>query len=269
MKRIVKGIAVLLWAAGLLYGCTPQTGAPTGEILPKITVGSDNYPPYVYLDHNGDPTGIDVDIATEAFRRMGIQAVFATIDWEQKTEMLENGEIDCIWGCFSMAGREQAYEWAGPYMISRQVIAVNAKSELYTWDDLEGKSIAVQSTGKPEEIFLKEKPSGCPEFGDVMSLEDRGVQYAALDCGYVDAIAAHETAIRQYMKDYRADFRILERPVLVTGIGVAFSKADDRGLAQRLSVILEQMRRDGTMQRMVGKYLDDPETFLEVEKLEY
>ena len=71
------------------------------------------------------------------------------------------------------------------------------------------------------------------------------------------------------MKDYRADFRILERPVLVTGIGVAFSKADDRGLAQRLSVILEQMRRDGTMQRMVGKYLDDPETFLEVEKLEY
>ena len=95
------------------------------------------------------------------------------------------------------------------------------------------------------------------------------MQYAALDCGYVDAIAAHETAIRQYMKDYRADFRILERPVLVTGIGVAFSNADDRGLAQRLSVILEQMRRDGTMQRMVGKYLDDPETFLEVEKLEY
>ena len=266
MKRITALFLTCLLSVGLLCGCGAQQPEPA---LPEIIIGSDTYPPYVYLDDNGDPTGIDVEIATEAFRRMGYQAVFTTIDWEQKKTLVDSGEIDCIWGCFSMSGREHDYQWAGPYAISRQVIAVDAGSDIYTMGDLAGKTIAVQSTGKPEEIFLKEKPSGCPEFGDVMSLEDRGVQYAALDCGYVDAIAAHETAIRQYMKDYRADFRILERPVLVTGIGVAFSKADDRGLAQRLSVILEQMRRDGTMQRMVGKYLDDPETFLEVEKLEY
>lgn len=44
---------------------------------------------------------------------------------------MDNGEIDCIWGCFSMDGREQDYQWAGPYMVSRQVIAVNAKSDIY------------------------------------------------------------------------------------------------------------------------------------------
>ena len=32
--------------------------------------------------------------------------------------------------------------------------------------------------------------------------------------GYVDAIAAHETAIRQYMKDYDADYRILDESIL-------------------------------------------------------
>ncbi|MFR5846560.1 MAG: transporter substrate-binding domain-containing protein [Oscillospiraceae bacterium] len=62
-----------------------QTGEQPGiSSLPHITIGSDTYPPFVYLDNNGDPTGIDVEIAVEAFRRMGYQAVFTTIDWEQK-----------------------------------------------------------------------------------------------------------------------------------------------------------------------------------------
>lgn len=268
MKRIVTWISMLLLAAGLLGGCASKTAAREGESLPQIIVGSDSYPPYVYLDNNGDPIGIDVDIAEEAFRRMGYQAVFKTIDWEQKNNLLESGEIDCVWGCFSMAGREQQYQWAGPYMLSRQVIAVNANSGIYTWDDLAGKTVAVQSTGKPEELFLSGKYSGFPDFAEVISVEERDVQYAALDCGYVDAIAAHEIAIRQYIEDYETNFRVLEKPVLVTGIGVAFDKQDERGLAQQLTDVFKQMRQDGTMKEIVGRYLDDPETFLEVNELE-
>ena len=246
-----------------------QTGEQPGiSSLPHITIGSDTYPPFVYLDNNGDPTGIDVEIAVEAFRRMGYQAVFTTIDWEQKRTLVDNGEIDCIWGCFSMDGREQDYQWAGPYMVSRQIIAVNAKSDIYAMDDLNGKTIAVQSTGKPEEIFLQSGQADIPQFEDIISLEDRSVQYAALDCGYVDAIAAHETAILQYMTDYGADFRILDEPLLITGIGAAFSVDDDRGLAQELMDTFAQMRQDGTMQEIVGRYLEHPETYLEVECLE-
>ncbi|MFR5846561.1 MAG: hypothetical protein ACLUEU_12790 [Oscillospiraceae bacterium] len=89
------------------------------------------------------------------------------------------------------------------YMVSQQIIAVNAKSDIYAMDDLNGKTIAVQSTGKPEEIFLQSGQADIPQFEDIISLEDRSVQYAALDCGYVDAIAAHETAILQYMTGLR------------------------------------------------------------------
>jgi polar amino acid transport system substrate-binding protein len=207
-KTLVLLILTVLLVAGVLCGCAAQTGEQPGiSSLPHITIGSDTYPPFVYLDNNGDPTGIDVEIAVEAFRRMGYQAVFTTIDWEQKRTLVDNGEIDCIWGCFSMDGREQDYQWAGPYMVSRQIIAVNAKSDIYAMDDLNGKTIAVQSTGKPEEIFLQSGQADIPQFEDIISLEDRGVQYAALDCGYVDAIAAHETAILQYMTDYGADWK--------------------------------------------------------------
>ena len=268
-KTLVLLILTILLVAGVLCGCAVQTGEQPGiSSLPHITIGSDTYPPFVYLDNNGDPTGIDVEIAVEAFRRMGYQAVFTTIDWEQKRTLVDNGEIDCIWGCFSMDGREQDYQWAGPYMVSRQIIAVNAKSDIYAMDDLNGKTIAVQSTGKPEEIFLQSGQADIPQFEDIISLEDRGVQYAALDCGYVDAIAAHETAILQYMTDYGADFRILDEPLLITGIGAAFSVDDDRGLAQELMDTFAQMRQDGTMQEIVGRYLEHPETYLEVECLE-
>jgi len=269
IKTLVLLILTVLLVAGVLCGCAVQTGEQPGiSSLPHITIGSDTYPPFVYLDNNGDPTGIDVEIAVEAFRRMGYQAVFTTIEWEQKRTLVDNGEIDCIWGCFSMDGREQDYQWAGPYMVSRQIIAVNAKSDIYAMDDLNGKTIAVQSTGKPEEIFLQSGQADIPQFEDIISLEDRSVQYAALDCGYVDAIAAHETAILQYMTDYGADFRILDEPLLITGIGAAFSVDDDRGLAQELMDTFAQMRQDGTMQEIVGRYLEHPETYLEVECLE-
>ena len=33
-----------------------------------------------------------------------------------------------IMGCFSMKGRLDDYKWAGPYMVSNQVVAVNENS---------------------------------------------------------------------------------------------------------------------------------------------
>ena len=235
--------------------------------LPQIIVGSDTYPPYIYLNNDGIPAGIDVEIATEAFRRMGYAARFETIDWEQKTNLVESGAIDCIWGCFSMDGREEVYRWAGPYMVSRQVVAVDAHSSIRSLSDLAGKTIAVQSTGKPEEIFLSGSDPRIPQTVEVLSIENRSVQYAMLACGYVDGIAAHETGILQYMKDNAVDFRILEEPLLVTGLGIAFAKNDTRGLDSQLTDTLAQMRADGTLERIVGRYLEHASQYLEVDTI--
>ena len=47
-----------------------------------------------------------------------------------------------------MDGRENDYQWAGPYLVSRQVIAVSAQSSIERMSDLAGKTIAVQATGQ-------------------------------------------------------------------------------------------------------------------------
>ena len=93
-----------------------------------------------------------------------------------------------------------------------------------------------------ESIFLERTDSRIPLVREVYSLEDRELLYTSLGKGYVDAIAAHETAIRQYMKDYDADYRILDESILTTGIGVAFAKNDTRGLSEQLSRVFEEMR---------------------------
>ena len=233
--------------------------------LPQIIVGSDNYPPFNYTDTDGEATGIDVDLATEAFRRMGYQAKFITIDWEEKRELLQTGKVDCVWGCFSMDGREDEYKWAGPYMVSRQVAAVSPESEINSLQDLQGKTIAVQSTTKPEELFRNREKYQLPEIREVISVQNRELIYYFLSKGYVDAIAAHETAILQYMSDYGLKFRILEEPLLTAQLGVAFDKEDDRGFAEELTEIFKEMQKDGTEKKIIGKYLDDPEKYMEVE----
>ena len=94
MKRCVGLVLACLMVMGLLGCGAPQLKPDTS--LPKLLIGSDTYPPYFYMDNNGDITGLDVEIAREALRRMGYQAQFISINWERKEELVNKGDIDCI-----------------------------------------------------------------------------------------------------------------------------------------------------------------------------
>lgn len=260
---VLGAVCCLVLALGSCGGQT-ETERVTHSDLPVILVGSDNYPPFHYEDANGQPTGIDVDLAKEAFRRMGYQAVFVTIDWEDKQDLVERGEIDCIWGSFSSDGREDQYLWTEPYLYSRQVVAVRQDSDIQTLADLAGKRVAVQSTTKPEELFLAHTDPRIPRVAEVFSLQDRELIYPYLSKGYADALAAHETAILQCMSDYSLNYRILDEPLLTVGLGVAFARTDQRGLDKELSRTFEEMRADGSLEQIVGRYLDEPQRLLEV-----
>ncbi len=266
--RAAGRIAAVCLAAALVVLCSGCESAKeeinlSEKVLTHIVVGSDNYPPYNYEDADGKPTGIDVELAKEAFARIGYEPEFRYINWEEKKELVENGNIDCIWGSYSIEGRENLYRWTSPYMKSYQVVAVRKDSDIYTLADLEGKSVAVQSTTKPEEILLSHTDARIPQVKEVFSLQNRELIYTFLSKGYADAIAAHKTAILQCMKDYDLEFRILDEPLLTVGLGVAFAKNDTRGIEKKLSDAFLKMRQDGSIQKIIGKYLEHPEEYLE------
>ena len=114
----------------IMSGCSKKKSSENIDNRPKITIGCDDYAPFSYMDVNGNVTGIDVELATEAFDRMGDQVEIEFINWEEKKDLLTNGSIDCIWSSFTMDGREDEYKWVGPYMKSNQVIAVNVDSDV-------------------------------------------------------------------------------------------------------------------------------------------
>lgn len=268
-RRIAIALAALAaCVVAALLVLSPTTQSEKETDLPELVVGSDSYPPFISTDQNGEPAGIDVDILTEALKRIGYRPRFVMIDWEKKADLLASGDIDIVMGCFTMTGREDDYRWAGPYLRSRQVVAVDPASDIYSLADLAGKVVAVQSTTKPETILLDRLNKDVPQVKSVFSFADRAYINPALVKGYVDAIAAHEASIMTYEKDYGVEYRILDEPLLDVGLGAAFDKNDTRGIDTKLKAAFDEMHEDGTMEQILSRYFDDPSPYLDLEGLD-
>lgn len=251
---ILKKLSCLLLLS-LSAAAWAEEGTPAAEPTFTLRVGSDYYEPFNYLNADGAYAGIDVELANEACRRLGCRAEFITIDWSRKNEYLEERAVDCLWGSFTMTGRESLYAWAGPYMESRQVVMVWADSGIRSLADIEGRTVAVQSTTKPEGFFLNRTLPNIPKVGHLLSLPDIGYAIAAFRKGYADAVAGHENALVQYIpEEQQSQYRILPEPLQVVNLGVAFSRTDARGLDKELTKVLKAIREDGTLERIVRRY---------------
>lgn len=222
--------------------------------LEKIVVGIDDFEPYTYLDVNGNYTGIDIEIATKVFHKLGYEPEFKKIKWSEKNNLLADGTIDCIWSCYSMNGRENDYQWAGPYLYSRQVIAVRSDSDIENFADLSGKSVGVQATTRAAELFLHQIDSELPEVKQVNCFATTEDMFAAIRKGYVDAIAGHEALLNELLRNSDGKYRLLEESPNISKIGVAFQKGTHEELTKKMDELIKKMSEDGSIKSIVEKY---------------
>lgn len=248
--RLCLALAVVLAAS--LCACAGQNNALPAD-APTVTIGIDPFEPYCYLDGDGQYAGIDVDLATEAFTRLGYKVEFQEINWPDKDSLLQDGTVDCLWACFSMSGCTDLYQWSGPYMCSRQVIAVRTDSNIHDLADLAGKRIGVQATTKGEGLFLGKIPSDLP-MAQVSSFATTEDMFAALRKGYVDAVCGHEALVAGWIGTETTAYRLLDESPLKTELGVAFAKGTHAELSTALTQTLEQMQYDGATGRILEKY---------------
>lgn len=258
--RIISAVCTALMLI-ISAGCAGKIENKPLIELPKLTIGIDEFEPYSFNDNNGMPSGIDVELAREACSRMGYEPVFKYLVWNDKDKNLADGDIDCIWSCFSMNDRQDKYRWTGPYMNSRQAVAVRQESDITKISDLEGRSIAVQSSTKAEQLFT-EKHDNIPQVKKMYCLAQKEYVFAALRKGYVDAISGHEYMLRQLLEEEEGKYRLLDESLQLSKLGVAFDKNNTNDIPDKLKTVLKDMLKDGTIAEIAEKYGLDANTAL-------
>lgn len=168
-----------------------------------------------------------------------------------------------------MNDRENDYQWAGPYLYSRQVIAVSSDSSIQTFDDLSDKRVGVQVTTRAANLFLHTIESPLPEVKLVNCFATTEDMFAALRKGYVDAIAGHEALLNEVIEYGNGKYRLLEESPHISNVGVAFEKGTHEELAREMNVLIKEMSKDGTIGSIAEKYgLDAEKVVVEGERNE-
>ena len=265
-----KTLAMLLCGAmtmALLVGCgktaddasattSDADAAATTTERTTFVVGFDaEYPPYGYMDDNGEYTGFDLELAQAVCDMEGWELTKTPIDWDSKDMELNSGSIDCIWNGFTMNGREDAYTWSDPYCDNSQVIVVAKDRGINTLEDLAGKTVGVQAASAALDVLSDEEQQKAlaDTFGTLQQFSDYNSAFSELLAGSLDAIAI-DIGVANYQIESRGDgYVILPETLNSEQYGVGF-KLGNEELRDIVNADLKKLAEDGTVAELAEKY---------------
>lgn len=160
-KALIAGLIIILGLAGFLFACipNPKPDKPATKNLPKSirVVMDNNYPPYAFLDGNGNLQGILIDQWRLWESKTGIKVNLTGLDWSEAQKQMEAGKFDVIDTIFFNANRSKIYDFTPPYATLDVPIYFNNKISGITGpESLKGFTIAVKS-GDAAIDFLQSK----------------------------------------------------------------------------------------------------------------
>ncbi|MCC8137861.1 MAG: amino acid ABC transporter substrate-binding protein [Clostridiales bacterium] len=265
-------------AAALALSMAMGTIGMAEEERTTFIVGFDaEYPPYGYMDDDGEYTGFDLELAQAVCDLEGWELVKTPIDWDSKDLELESGSIDCIWSGFTINGREDDYLWSYPYVDNSQVIVVSEESGITGLADLEGKIVGVQAASAALELLSEggDQEDLAATFGTLQEFADYNTAFVELQAGSIDAVAM-DIGVAQYQIKEKEGYIILDEELNSEQYGIGF-RMDDEELRDTVNEALLALVEDGTVAELAEKYdlgdmvclgdgiLDEAETEAETE----
>ena len=220
-----------------------------------LVVGFDaEYPPYGYMDDNGDYTGFDLELAEAVCQIEGWELVKTPIDWDSKDMELNSGNIDCIWNGFTMDGREDSYTFSVPYVDNSQVICVSDDAGIASLEDLEGKIVGVQADSAALTLLEEggDQADLAATFGELQQFADYNTAFAELQAGSLDAVAI-DVGVAQYQIKGREGYSILEESLNSEKYAVGFKKGN-QDLADIINDDLAILYDEGIFDELAEKY---------------
>ncbi len=157
-----------------------------GKKSDVVVVGTNaEYPPFEYVDEDGNITGFDVDIINAIAEKQGLEVQLVNTRWDGIFVALASGEFDMVISAATITDeRKETVNFTDPYFNAGQMIAVRKEDagNITSPDDLPGLTVGVQ-LGTTGDIAASEMEGVTVERYDEITQA-----FQALANGSVDAI---------------------------------------------------------------------------------
>lgn len=250
MKTVKKILAIALIAALVL--CCAACGEPAKdqEAKEKLVMGTNPaFPPYEFVDDNGDIVGIDAEIADAIADKLGLELEIKDMEFDSLVPAVQAGSIDVALAGMSVTPeRLESVDFSESYATGIQVIIVPEGSDIKTVDDLDGRMIGVQS-GTTGDIYCTD------DYGQehIKQFPNGSLAVAALQNGQVECVVIDNEPAKNFVATNEG-LKILDTEYTLEEYAAAISK-DNPELLEKFNTALKELQADGTIDKIIGKYI--------------
>jgi polar amino acid transport system substrate-binding protein len=244
MKKVFM---LMLVASLLLAGCSSQQSAKT------LTVGtSADFPPFEYVDENGNYAGFDIDLMNAIANQIGYQVKWENADFAGLVASLQTGKYDAvISGMTITASRQEEVDFSDPYFRSDQAVVVqNTNTTIKSKEDLADKKIGVQ-LGTTGEMLARQLVSAK---GQVFTYDSPDQAFLDLNTGRLDAVV-NDLPVSGYflVKNPSLPLKIAFTIPTNEYYGIALKKGDTQ-LRDKINQALLQLKQNGKYTEIYKKW---------------
>jgi polar amino acid transport system substrate-binding protein len=252
-RQTEKALACLLIVLAFLVMTVSVPYAGT------LVLAAANTWPTAYLI-DGRPTGMLVDLVTEAYRRAGHSVEVKLMPWARCLKEAEAGEVDGVFSSFKLPERERFLAFSKE-ALTIQVIVFFARPEwtqgfdgdLAAVRDVKIGVIAGTSYGEQFDAAVRDGVLRNVEQTNSIESNLKKLVFGRVDLVPSYRYVALDTARRLQLL---AQIREISPPLDSVPTYLAFTKVRDlRKWSEDFDAAMASMKQDGTYDRIIGKYL--------------
>lgn len=239
---------------GLAAACMLLAMAVPATADDTLRIGTEGaYPPFNFIDADGELRGFDIDIANALCEEMDRDCEFVTQDWDGIIPGLLADRYDIIIASMSITEeRKEAVAFTDRYYTNRLQFLGPKDMDVEISDAaLEGMNIGVQRATISGQ-WLDDN------MGDVVNIRRYDTQenaYLDLASGRIDLVLADNLVSYEWLEsDQGEDYEYKGEPVYSGDeIAIALQQGDDE-LREELNAALQAIRDNGTYAEINAKY---------------
>lgn len=244
MKKIIALILSILMVVSLAACGSASTDN-------ELVMGTNaSFPPYEYYDEDGETIiGIDAEIAKAVADKLGMELTIKDMEFDSLLTAVQSGSVDIVFAGLTVTDeRKESVDFSITYATGIQVIIVAEDSEIATADDLDGKTIGVQ-TGTTGDIYCTD------DYGqeNVKQYANGALAVAALKNGQVDCVVIDNEPAKSFVAANEG-LKILDTEYVTEDYAAAISK-DNTELTEKVNAAMEELIADGTIDSILSKYI--------------